>query len=127
MIQSNYFTDNSDLTHFFQDIIDWKEIVSNYEHGFLDAKEFESTGKSELSMAPKTVEEAIDYYKSILVPGIERMPFFRVLRPLGQLVHAMGGTSGSLGTQDTRGVFTHSQTQNVGGPVICYESIYVVS
>jgi len=64
------------------------------------------------------------YYKSMLVPGIERMPFFRVLRPLGQLVDAMGGTSGSLGTQDTRGVFTHSQTQNVVGPVICYESIY---
>lgn len=64
------------------------------------------------------------YYKSMLVPGIERMPFFRVLRPVGRLVEKFGGTSGSLGTQDYRGVFTHTKTGEVLGPVICYESIY---
>ena len=64
------------------------------------------------------------YYKSMLVPGVERMPFFRMLQPVGRLVEAFGGTSGSLGTQDYRGVFSHTKTQDVLGPVICYESIY---
>ena len=64
------------------------------------------------------------YYKSMLVPGIERMPFFRFLQPVGRLVEKFGGTAGSLGTQEYRGVFAHTTTGDVLGPVICYESIY---
>lgn len=64
------------------------------------------------------------YHKSKLVPGIERMPFFTVLRPIGKLVSTLGGTAGSLGTQENRSVFQAGKGEPVIAPVICYESIY---
>lgn len=63
------------------------------------------------------------YFKSKLVPGIERMPFARYLKLLGQVVEYFGGTAGSMGTQPYRGVFTGMDGTKVA-PVICYESIY---
>jgi apolipoprotein N-acyltransferase len=63
------------------------------------------------------------YFKSKLVPGIERMPFARFLRPVGSLVEYFGGTAGSMGIQDSRSVFKGPDGTHVA-PVICYESIY---
>ncbi len=63
------------------------------------------------------------YFKSKLVPGIERMPFAQYLRPIGQLVEYFGGTAGSMGLQPDREVFTGPDGTRVA-PVICYESIY---
>ena len=63
------------------------------------------------------------YHKSKLVPGIERMPYFTVLGPLGRLVDRFGGIAGSLGTQDTRDVFISAEQRRVA-PAVCYESIY---
>ncbi|MEE4177693.1 MAG: apolipoprotein N-acyltransferase [Bacteroides sp.] len=69
--------------------------------------------------------ETFDFYhKSKLVPGIERMPFYRALKPVGKLVSSLGGTSGSLGTQKHRSVFQTQEGEPVIAPVICYESIY---
>jgi len=64
------------------------------------------------------------YHKSKLVPGIERMPFFTLLKPIGKLVSALGGTAGSMGTQPQRDVFQAAPGEPVVAPVICYESIY---
>ncbi len=64
------------------------------------------------------------YHKSKLVPGIERMPFFTILKPIGKLVSALGGTAGSMGTQPQRDVFQAAPGEPVLAPVICYESIY---
>ena len=62
------------------------------------------------------------YYKSKLVPGVERMPypgFFKFLKPF--LIN-MGGVSDNTGTQEERTVFN---TNNFGlAPLICYESVY---
>lgn len=63
------------------------------------------------------------YFKSRLVPGIERMPYSRWLKPLGKLVTWFGGTAFELGTQAEPGVFTGSDGLRIA-PVICYESIY---
>jgi apolipoprotein N-acyltransferase len=64
------------------------------------------------------------YHKSKLVPGVERMPFPALFKPLESLAINLGGTMGSLGTQDDRSVF-FSHDKNVGiAPVICYESAY---
>ena len=63
------------------------------------------------------------YFKSKLVPGIERMPFFKYMRTLGRVVEYFGGTAGSMGMQEERGVFTGTDGTKVA-PVICYESIY---
>jgi apolipoprotein N-acyltransferase len=62
------------------------------------------------------------YHKSKLVPGIEKMPFYQVLQPVGRLVERFGGTAGSLGVQDHRGVF--SAGGHAAAPVVCYESVY---
>ncbi len=69
--------------------------------------------------------EGISYYhKSKLVPGVERMPFPALFKPLESLAIDLGGPMGSLGTQEERGVF-FSHNKKVGiAPVICYESAY---
>jgi apolipoprotein N-acyltransferase len=61
------------------------------------------------------------YHKSKLVPGVERMPFPALLKPLESLAIDMGGTMGSLGTQDKRMVFKGEISV---APVVCYESVY---
>lgn len=64
------------------------------------------------------------YHKSKLVPGVERMPFPALFRPLESLAIDLGGTFGSQGTQEERTVF-FSHNHKVGiAPVICYESVY---
>ncbi len=63
------------------------------------------------------------YHKSKLVPGIEKMPFYTIMRPIGKLVEKFGGTQTSLGTQAYRGVFT-TTTGHTVAPAVCYESIY---
>ncbi|MDF2450316.1 MAG: lnt [Bacteroidota bacterium] len=64
------------------------------------------------------------YHKSKLVPGVERMPFPALFKPLESYAINLGGTMGSLGTQEERSVFW-SHANKVGiAPVICYESAY---
>lgn len=64
------------------------------------------------------------YHKSKLVPGVERMPFPAVFKPLEQFAIDLGGTTGSLATQDERIVFTSVDKKRKVAPVICYESVY---
>lgn len=64
------------------------------------------------------------YHKSKLVPGVEKMPFPALFKPLESFAIDLGGTVGSLGIQETRAVF-FTPGKEVGiAPVICYESIY---
>lgn len=65
------------------------------------------------------------YHKSKLVPGVERMPFPALLKPLEGLAINMGGTMGSLGVQKERAVFTDSSSARTSiAPIVCYESVY---
>lgn len=64
------------------------------------------------------------YHKSKLVPGVERMPFPALFKPLEKLAINLGGTMGSLGTQKERTVFYSHNKQVAIAPVICYESVY---
>jgi apolipoprotein N-acyltransferase len=64
------------------------------------------------------------YHKSILVPGVEIMPYASLFKPLEKYALQLGGTFGSLGKQEERTVF-YNQDKSVGvAPVICYESVY---
>ncbi len=64
------------------------------------------------------------YHKSKLVPGVEKMPFPSLLKPLEKYAIDLGGMPGSLGVQDERGIFiSHSDSRKIA-PAICYESIY---
>jgi len=70
-------------------------------------------------------KDGISYYhKSKLVPGVERMPFPALFKPLESLAIDLGGTMGSLGTQEERGVFFSHDKKVAIAPVICYESAY---
>lgn len=62
------------------------------------------------------------YHKSKLVPGVEKMPYPQVFGFLEDYALEMGGTSGSLGTQDEREVFDCGDLKIA--PLICYESVY---
>lgn len=65
------------------------------------------------------------YHKSKLVPGVEKMPFSKLLKPLEEIAFNLGGTSGSLGVQAERTVFKHAANKKLCiAPVVCYESIY---
>jgi apolipoprotein N-acyltransferase len=66
---------------------------------------------------------ALTYHKSKLVPGVEKMPFPALMKPLESLAIDMGGTVGSLGVQEHRDVFADKKQFSVA-PVICYESVY---
>lgn len=63
------------------------------------------------------------YRKSKLVPGVELLPFEKFLGPISALALDLGGTTGSLGTQEEREVMA-ANDRVAFAPVICYESIY---
>jgi apolipoprotein N-acyltransferase len=62
------------------------------------------------------------YHKTKLVPGAEKMPFPYILDPLAKLAVNLGGTSGSLGNENSLNSFLVDDI--VVSPLICYESIY---
>lgn len=86
---------------------DSDEYYDNYNTAF----QLDNTGKVQV------------YHKSKLVPGVERMPFPGLMKPFEQLAIELGGTTGSLGTQNERTVFVSNKSVKIA-PIICYESIY---
>lgn len=64
------------------------------------------------------------YYKSKLVPGVEKMPYPKVFGFLEELAIDLGGTSGSLGCDTLQRVFHLQGTDIQVGVPICYESAY---
>ncbi len=68
-------------------------------------------------------DSLVFYHKSKLVPGVEIMPYPKVLGFLSRLLFSLGGTSGGFGRQDERTVFRDKDAAAVA-PAICYESIY---
>ncbi len=63
------------------------------------------------------------YHKSKLVPGVEKMPFPKVLSFLAPVFQHLGGSPSGYGWQDSPGVF-YAQSGIGVAPVICYESIW---
>lgn len=66
------------------------------------------------------------YHKCRLVPGVEKMPFPKLLGFLGDVLIKLGGSNTSLGNDTIQRTFA---IQNKGeelrvGTAICYESIY---
>lgn len=63
------------------------------------------------------------YHKSRLVPGVERMPYPKVLGFLEYLSIDMGGISGSLGSDSEASSFNTNSGPGMA-PLICYESVF---
>ncbi|MBW6460856.1 MAG: apolipoprotein N-acyltransferase [Bacteroidales bacterium] len=69
-------------------------------------------------------DEMTLHHKSKLTPGVEKMPFARLMKPLESMALNLGGTVGSLGTDPVRTVFTRPDDGLKIAPVICYESVF---
>jgi apolipoprotein N-acyltransferase len=63
------------------------------------------------------------YHKSKLTPGVEILPTYKHFKFLEKFAINLGGTVGSLGTDNIRKVFTTVKTVRVS-TTICYESIF---
>ena len=64
------------------------------------------------------------YHKSKLTPAAEKMPFPQYLKFLERFSIDLGGTVGSLGTDEIRKVFFRAKDSLGVSAAICYESIY---
>lgn len=64
------------------------------------------------------------YHKSKLVPGVEMMPYPKLLGFLGDFAVDLGGMQGSHGTQPDRSVFVRKSDGLKTAAAICYESAY---
>lgn len=97
------------------------EVKSSTARKFSDVDEYFDS----FNTAMQLNNDGITYYhKSKLVPGVERMPFPSLFKPLESFAIDLGGTMGSLGTQEERSVlFSHDKKVGIA-PVICYESAY---
>jgi apolipoprotein N-acyltransferase len=64
------------------------------------------------------------YHKSMLVTGVEKMPYKEYLGFLEGLVVNLGGAMRSNGIQDFRDAFPSPIDSTRVGPVICWESVF---
>jgi len=62
------------------------------------------------------------YHKSMLVSGVERVPYPAVFGFMERFIIDLGGVSGSFGTQAERTTLNDSSTGIQVGTAICYES-----
>ena len=98
------------------------ESLTNTARKFNDVDKYYEAFNTALFINAR--EEIGMYHKSRLVPGPEKMPFQRLLRPLQNLAFDLGGTVGSLGYSPERTVFTSMDGKFKVPAIICYESIY---
>lgn len=63
------------------------------------------------------------FHKSKLVPGVEKMPYPKLFKPLEKLAIDLGGTTGSLGQQEKPSLLYIKNTIPIAA-VICYESVF---
>lgn len=64
------------------------------------------------------------YHKSMLVTGVEKMPYTWLFKPLENLTLHLGGIFRSHGIQEEREVLEASDDIVKAAPVICWESVY---
>lgn len=63
------------------------------------------------------------FHKTKLVPGVEKMPYPAVFKPLEKLAINLGGTTGSLGQQKKPSLFYLKGNIPLAS-IICYESVF---
>ena len=72
-----------------------------------------------------SISDTIDiqsHHKSKLTPGVEMMPSWWFLRPLKDLAINLGGTVGTLKTEDNVKILDYDHYKIA--PLICYESVF---
>ena len=98
------------------------EALSSTAREFTDSDDYYDVYNTALQL--DSTNSIQIYHKSRLVPGVEKMPFPFIFKYLENVAIDLGGTTGSLGTQEERSVFVSTDGTMKTAPVICYESIY---
>jgi len=98
------------------------EVVKAYARSFIDdtSKHYYNYNTALFIENNKPIEF---YHKAKLVPGVERMPFAALLKPVEKYAIDLGGTTGSLGVSTEPKLFS-PKAETYVAPIICYESIY---
>ena len=87
---------------------------------FYDADEYYYSYNTALSINDTSNIQI--HQKSKLTPGVEMMPSWWFMRPLRKLAIDLGGTVGTLKSEDTVSVFDYGKYK--AAPLICYESVF---
>ena len=91
------------------------------------AREFKNSGiKYDVYNTAVAVDSSVvtqKRHKSILVVGVEKMPFYNLTRHLEWLILDLGGITGQLGTDPQPQVFVNSNGISSGVP-ICWEGVF---
>lgn len=87
---------------------------------FYDADEYYYSYNTALSI--NDTADIQTHQKSKLTPGVEMMPSWWFLRPIKNLAIDLGGTVGTLKSEDTVSVFDYGKYKVA--PLICYESVF---
>lgn len=98
------------------------EEITATARKFHDAEEYYDMYNTALYI--DTNRKCTFYHKSKLVPGVERMPFPGIFKYFEKYAIELGGTSGSLATQEERTVLSDQIYHVNVAPAVCYESVY---
>lgn len=120
--ESKLFSKNNDVTY----VVGASTLGMAYDKNdfaarkFYDADEYYYSYNTALSINDTTDIQI--HQKSKLTPGVEMMPSWWFLRPIKNLAIDLGGTVGTLKSEDTVSVFNYGKYQ--AAPLICYESVF---
>ena len=120
--ESKLFSKNNDVTY----VVGASTLGMSYDKNdfaarkFYDADEYYYSYNTALSINDTTDIQI--HQKSKLTPGVEMMPSWWFLRPIKNLAIDLGGTVGTLKSEDTVSVFDYGKYK--AAPLICYESVF---
>lgn len=102
-------------------IVSGKDTLSNAARKFNNSKGYYFAFNTALCINQSN--EVQRYHKSKLTPGVEKMPSWSILSFLEKFAIDLGGTIGTLATDEMRANFLMPDSTIIG-TVICYETIY---
>ena len=120
--ESKLFSKNNDVTY----VVGASTLGMAYDKNdfaarkFYDADEYYYSYNTALSINDTTDIQI--HQKSKLTPGVEMMPSWWFLRPIKNLAIDLGGTVGTLKSEDKVTVFDYGKYK--AAPLICYESVF---
>lgn len=98
------------------------EQLSESARKFRDADEYYDAYNTAFFL--DTTGRILIHHKSKLVVGSEKLLFSWLFKPLENFALDLGGTSGTLGVQQTRNPFLSSDGKISVVPSVCYESVF---
>ena len=120
--ESRLFSRNNNVTY----IVGASTLGMAYDKDDFAARKFHDADEYYYSYnTALSINDTADiqiHQKSRLTPGVEMMPSWWFLRPIKNLAIDLGGTVGTLKSEDTVTVFDYRRYKVA--PMICYESVF---